>query len=147
MNTNVPDWADKPLSELTQNQWESLCDGCGKCCMVKLQDVDTNEIYYTNVACELFEAASCRCTDYARRTTKIPGCISLSLANAHAFEWLPQSCAYRLRFESKPLPQWHPLISGDPESTHQSGHSVKHRTVAAKAAGPLEYHLVDWLNE
>ena len=140
----TPDWLDKPLNELTNTQWESLCDGCGKCCTAKLQDEDTDKIYYTNVACELFNADKCQCSDYANRTIKVADCISLSIDRAHEFKWLPKTCAYRLRFELKKLPDWHPLLTGQKNSTHDAGHSVKNRVIRIKHAGPLEYHLVEW---
>jgi len=140
----APDWLEKPLSELTQKQWETLCDGCGKCCMAKLQDVDTDEVFYTNVACELFDSETCRCSDYVNRTSKVSNCISLSLDRTEEFEWLPLTCAYRLRHEMKPLPEWHPLITGDSESTQKLGHSVKNRTIQSKDADALEFHIVDW---
>lgn len=144
VKSNAPDWIDKPLSELTKEQWESLCDGCGKCCMAKLQDEDTAKIYYTNVACELFDADKCRCTDYENRTRRVPDCISLSIQRPHEFAWLPTSCAYRLRFESKPLHTWHPLLTGNLNSTHEMNCSVKDRVISSKNAGPLEHHLVEW---
>lgn len=139
-----PEWVSKPLSELSIKQWEALCDGCGKCCMSKLQDAETDQIYYTNVACELFDADTCRCQDYENRSQKIPDCLTLSLQRLHEFEWLPESCAYRLRADSKPLPEWHPLITGKTDSTHDAGISVRGKSVGAKDAGDLEYHLVDW---
>ena len=144
MKSTTPDWINKPLAELTEDQWESLCDGCGKCCMAKLQDEETNKIYYTNVACELFDQDKCQCTDYANRTKKVPNCISLSLRRPEEFAWLPTTCSYRLRFESKPLPLWHPLLTGDKNSTHDSSSSVKNKTVSPENAGPLEHHLVEW---
>jgi len=144
VKTDAPHWIDKPLSELTESQWESLCDGCGKCCMAKLQDEDTDEVYYTNVACELFNADTCRCTDYANRASRVPDCITLSIKRPHEFAWLPLTCAYRLRFESKPLPTWHPLLTGNSNSTHEANRSVKNQTVNSSDAGPLEYHLVQW---
>lgn len=140
-----PDWLDDPLSELSSSQWESLCDGCGKCCMSKLQDEGTEKVYYTNVACRLFDPETCRCKDYAHRTEKVPSCISLSLQRPHEFDWLPQTCAYRLRFYSEVLPEWHPLRSGDPASVQKANISVKNRTIAHDKAGPLEHHIVDWL--
>ena len=144
MKSDSLDWIDKPLSELTQAQWESLCDGCGKCCMAKLQDEETDKIYYTNVACELFDADKCRCTDYTNRTSKVADCISLSLERPQEFAWLPTTCAYRLRFEAKPLPSWHPLLTGSSDSTHEANCSVKNRTISSKDAGSLEHHLVEW---
>ena len=139
-----PDWLKKPLCELTQSQWESLCDGCGKCCMSKLQDEETDKVYYTNVACKMLDSHSCRCRDYSRRTEIMPACISLSLQRPHEFDWLPQTCAYRLRFNSKPLPKWHPLRTGNPDSVHEANASVRAKTISWENAGPLEHHIVDW---
>jgi uncharacterized cysteine cluster protein YcgN (CxxCxxCC family) len=112
--------------------------------MAKLQDEDTDEVYYTNVACELFDANKCRCKDYANRTNRVSGCISLSMDRPYEFKWLPESCAYRLRSELKPLPVWHPLLTGQSNSTHHAGYSVKNKVIRAEDAGPLEYHLVEW---
>lgn len=139
------DWLDKPLNELTFTQWESLCDGCGKCCMAKLQDAETEKIYYTNIACKLFDRKTCRCTDYQHRSQKVPDCIALSLERPNEFEWLPQTCAYRLRFNLQPLPDWHPLCSGDNNSVHSANISVQGKTVAQQEAGPIEHHIVDWM--
>lgn len=138
------DWWDKPLSELTATQWESLCDGCGKCCMAKLQDAETDKVYYTNIACELFNAKTCRCQDYPQRTQKVAGCVSLSLERPHEFEWLPQTCAYRLRLNLEPLPEWHPLRTGDANSVHAAGVSVLGKSVPFEKAGPIEHHIVEW---
>ena len=139
------EWWEKPLNELTTTQWELLCDGCGKCCMSKLQDAETDKVYYTNIACKLFNADICRCSDYDHRAKIVPDCITLSLDRPHEFEWLPLTCAYRLRFENKPLPNWHPLRTGDPLSVHEYHISVRGKTVQQEAAGPLEHHIVDWL--
>ena len=139
-----PDWITKPLSDLSPTQWEALCDGCGKCCMAKLQDEETDKLYFTNVACELFNQETCRCRDYDNRTAKIPDCLSLSLNRAHEFDWLPETCAYRLRAEAKPLPDWHPLMTGVIDSTHRANTSMKNKTVSLKDAGDLEHHLIDW---
>ncbi len=144
MKSISPDWLDKPLSELTEVQWESLCDGCGKCCMAKLQDEETDKIYYTNVACRLFDEQKCQCTDYQHRTREVPECISLSLERAHEFSWLPKTCAYRLRFELKPLPEWHPLVTGNIDSTHQANASVQNKTIRMEVVDSIEHHLVDW---
>ena len=139
-----PEWLVKPLNELSQTQWEALCDGCGKCCMSKLLDTGTDKIYYTNVACELFDDQTCRCKDYDNRTTRVPECMQISLKNIDVFSWLPSTCAYRLRFESKPLYDWHPLINGQSDLMHMDNHSVQNKTVSPADAGPLEHHLVSW---
>ena len=139
-----PDWINKPLTELSSSEWEQLCDGCGKCCMAKLQDEETSKVYYTNVACELFDINTCRCQDYENRTQKVPDCLTLSLDRVHEFDWLPQTCAYRLRANEKALPKWHPLITGKKDSPHLAGASVKHKAVSIDQAGELEHHLVEW---
>ena len=118
-------WQSKPLHELSENEWESLCDGCGKCCLQKLEDEYTGDIYYTRLACQLLHIPSCRCKDYLHRTVKVPDCIKLTINNLEYFHWLPETCAYRLRAEDKPLPDWHPLVSGCATSTHKAGMSVK----------------------
>ena len=144
MSYEPPEWVSKPLSELNRQQWEALCDGCGKCCMAKLQDQDTDKVYYTNVACELFDADSCRCQDYQNRQSRVPDCISLSVDMLNQFQWLPQTCAYRLRAQDELLPEWHPLISGNSNSVHCAGVSVKNKVVPIHQVEILEHHLVDW---
>ncbi len=129
--SSEPFWK-KPLEDLSRREWESLCDGCGRCCLAKLEDEDTGEIHYTNVVCRLFEAESCRCGDYKNRRAKVPDCIVLSLRNVRKLGWLPPTCAYRLRAEDKDLEWWHPLVSGSPETVHTAGISVRGR------AGPSE---------
>ena len=126
-----PFWK-KPLEELSKPEWEALCDGCGRCCLAKLEDEDTGEIYYTNIVCRLFEPQTCRCADYANRRKKVPDCIVLSLKNVRTLDWLPPTCAYRLRAEGSDLCWWHPLVSGSQETVHQAGVSVRGR------AGPSE---------
>ena len=134
----------KPLSELSSEQWESLCDSCGKCCMTKLQDEETDKIYSTNIACDYMDLESCRCTDYENRKENVSACHVITLDKPEQFNWLPTTCAYRLRYENKPLPSWHPLITGDAESVHHVGISVRNKCVSERDAGPVEHHLVDW---
>ena len=141
---NEVDWLSKPLGELSHEQWELLCDGCGKCCLAKLQDVETDKIYTTNIACNYMDLDSCRCTDYENRTRNVPACHVITLDKPEQFNWLPKTCAYRLRYENKPLPSWHPLLSGDAESVHRAGISVRHKSISESDAGPVEHHLVDW---
>jgi uncharacterized cysteine cluster protein YcgN (CxxCxxCC family) len=139
-------WENKRLEELTPEEWESLCDGCAKCCLRKLEDIDTGEVHYTDVACRLLNRATCRCTRYARRLALVPDCIELTPAAVHRFHWMPSTCAYRLLAEGKPLEPWHPLISGDPQSVHRAGVSVRGRVVSELdvAEADLEQRVVDW---
>ena len=141
-----PFWRRKTLAQMTTTEWESLCDGCGKCCLLKLEDEDTGEIAHTDVACHLLDLESCRCRDYRNRRKRVPDCVVLSSGNVLALGWMPATCAYRLVAEGKDLPDWHPLISGDPESVHRAGISVRGRVVseAGVADEDLEDHIVDW---
>jgi uncharacterized protein len=118
------------LDELTDDEWEQLCDGCGLCCMHKFEDEDTNEILFTNVACRLFDGETCRCRDYAQRSTQVPECMQVRQFKAEQFAWLPVTCAYRLRYEGKPLLDWHPLLSGDAELLHRAGISMQGRCLS-----------------
>ena len=139
-----PFWRTKRLAEMTGAEWESLCDGCGKCCLHKLEDIDTGEIAYTNVACRLLDLGSCRCGDYRNRKRLVADCIVLSPDKVADLSWLPESCAYRLIWQGEDLAWWHPLVSGDPETVHQAGISVRGRAVNERKAGDLANHVVDW---
>ncbi len=146
MSDDVPFWQSKLLHEMTAAEWESLCDGCGKCCLVKLEDEDTGEIHTTDVACQLLDCASCRCTNYEDRHTIVSDCIKLDPDNLQELGWLPETCAYRLIWQGKPLESWHPLISGDPETVHAAGVSVRNK-VASEQDVPLEelpYRIRQW---
>lgn len=121
-------WETKSLAEMSAEEWESLCDGCGKCCLIGLEDADTGEIYLTDVACKLLDGQSCRCSDYANRQQKVSDCVRLTPELVPTLGWLPKTCAYRLVSEGKPLKWWHPLLSGDPESVHAAGASVRGKT-------------------
>jgi hypothetical protein len=118
-------WEQKSLAEMSDAEWESLCDGCGKCCLIGLEDADTGEIYLTDVSCKMLDAQTCRCRDYANRKAHVPDCVKLTPETVGDLHWLPKTCAYRLVHEGRALFAWHPLISGDPESVHAAGVSVR----------------------
>lgn len=133
---------ERPLETLNRREWEALCDGCGKCCLHKVEDADTGEIYHTNVACKLLDLTTARCTNYVNRRAFVPDCLRLTIRNAGSLEWLPDTCAYRLRAEGEPLPEWHYLLTGDRDTVHAAGASIVGRAVSETVAGPLEQHIV-----
>ena len=139
-------WKTKRLDELSSYEWESLCDGCGRCCLNKLEDWETGEIYWTNIGCELLDCDSCRCTDYTHRFDKVPDCIQLTPENVPTIGWLPSTCGYRLVMEGKDLYDWHPLKSGNKDTVHEAGISIRGRAVPDDGIQPEDYenHLVDW---
>ena len=134
---------EAPIGSLDREEWEALCDGCGKCCLHKIEDADTGRLHPTNVACRLLDRTACRCTNYKLRRALVPDCVRLDARRLSEIDWLPSTCAYRLRGEGKPLPDWHYLVSGDRESVHKAGMSVRGWTVSEDEAGDLEHHLVD----
>lgn len=144
MTVRPDDWWDRvPLNRMDRGQWESLCDGCGRCCLHKLQDADTGEVSLTNVACRLLDERTARCGDYRRRKAIVPDCVRLTAERLPQVDWLPDSCAYRRIDEGRGLPDWHPLVTGDPDSARAAGQTVAGKVVSEVRAGPLEDHLVD----
>lgn len=145
--TTAPDIATLPLSALDDAQWEALCDGCAKCCLHKLEDADTGELYFTKIRCRYLDEESCRCGDYTNRSTLVPNCISLRGADLASLNWLPETCAYRLRANDQPLPAWHYLISGDRQAVHAAGISIRGRAVSDEFVHPDGYdeHIVHWV--
>lgn len=140
---------EMPLESLNRAEWEALCDGCGQCCLHKVEDADTGDYYRTNVACKLLDLKTARCSDYRYRRAYVPDCMRLTLRNVDSFDWLPETCAYRRRAQGKPLPDWHYLICGDREAVHRSDATVIGRVISETDAGPIENHIVwdgreDW---
>lgn len=166
MSETMAFWEEKSLSEMTREEWESLCDHCGKCCLIKLEDEngeneveqadspveeDTQQVYYTNIICNLFNTTNGHCSDYRHRETRVPECLRLTPENLEQIEWLPPSCSYRRLMEGRGLPDWHHLISGDKNTIHATGHSALGKIVLEKECFikgeddyPYENHIVDW---
>ena len=143
-----PFWNTKTLDEMTPDEWESLCDGCGRCCLHKLEDIDTGLYFYTNVACHLLDNETCRCKDYPNRASLVQDCLVLSPAAREHYNWLPVSCAYRRLANGMDLEWWHPLVSGDPDTVHQARISVRNRTVSEHTIRKeqLEDHIISWID-
>lgn len=137
-------WERFPLEELTAEEWEALCDGCGQCCLLKCQDDDTGELVVLDLACELLDVGSCRCSDYANRFARVPDCTRLTPERVDEFRWLPYSCAYRRVAEGRKLARWHPLLSGDPERVHRKGVSVRGFAVSSQGVPEEAYedHII-----
>ena len=131
-----------PIERLNGAEWEALCDGCGQCCLHKVEDEDTGDIYPTNVACKLLDLQTMRCSDYAGRKRQVPDCVRLTPRLAATLPWLPETCAYRLRADDLPLPDWHYLRSGDREAVHRVGVSARGKAIPEALAGPLEQHAI-----
>ena len=132
MPVEIPFWKEKSLVEMTAEEWESLCDGCGRCCLIKLEDEDTEELAFTRVACELLDIGACRCTDYEHRHERIPDCIQLTVRAVDELGWLPETCAYRLVANGEDLAWWHPLVSNDPKTIHEAGISIRDFAISEK---------------
>ena len=144
MTSDEPFWRRKSLHEMSTVEWESLCDGCARCCLIKLEDEDTGKLDYTDVACRLLDLNACRCVSYDDRKRYVPDCQILNSKNVKRLSWLPATCAYRLIDEGKDLHWWHPLVSGDPETVHEAGISVRGRVVSERDTDDLEGRVVGW---
>jgi hypothetical protein len=142
-----PFWERKRLHEMTPAEWESLCDGCGRCCLKKLEDEDTGEVVYTDVACKLLDVTRCRCTGYEQRRREVADCIALAPDDVRKLKWLPATCAYRRIDEGKPLDWWHPLVSNDPETVHRAGISVRGRVLSERDVHPdeIQERVIRWI--
>ena len=139
-------WEKKPLSQLSREEWESLCDGCARCCLIKLEDEEDGSLYTTNVVCRYLDLQNCSCGSYKERSTLVPECLQVTAENADKLEWMPQSCSYRLLAGGRPLPEWHPLISGNKESMHEAGISVRHFAISeTELPDEVEWedHIID----
>ncbi len=133
-----------PIDRLSRDEWEALCDGCGRCCLHKLEDEDTGEVVETNVACKLLDTRTAQCSDYRNRRAFVPDCLRLTLRLVRQVRWLPETCAYRRRAEDRPLPRWHYLLTGDRTTVRTAGASVAGRVISENDAGPIEHHIVEW---
>jgi uncharacterized cysteine cluster protein YcgN (CxxCxxCC family) len=140
-------WQEKSLAQLSVTEWEALCDGCAKCCLHKLEDADSGEVFYTKVRCRYLHEQTCRCTDYDNRSVLVPHCIQLRPDELQDLDWLPSTCAYRLRAAGQPLPDWHPLVSGDASTVHSAGISIRGRAISDEYVHPDGYdeHIVQWV--
>ncbi|MFL5296128.1 MAG: YcgN family cysteine cluster protein [Phenylobacterium sp.] len=146
-----PFWRRKTLRQMTAQEWESLCDGCGLCCLVRFEDEAAGDVVPTRVHCKLFDAQACACTDYANRKEQVPDCVKLTPGNIDKLPWMPKSCAYRRLHEGRDLAWWHPLVSGDPESVHRAGVSVRGQTISetvlADPEDALDFAAPDLIEE
>lgn len=142
-------WREKLLHEMSSAEWESLCDGCARCCMIKLQDEDTDQVHYTAMVCDLLDVEGCRCTRYPQRHKLVPDCVVLTPERAAEFQWLPTTCAYRTLAEGRSLQWWHPLVSGDAATVHEAGISVRDRVLPAAAVHSDDHQamIVTWVEQ
>lgn len=147
MMKSAPFWEQKTLSEMTTDEWESICDGCAKCCLTQLQDEDSNQLVFTDVACNLLDDQSCRCSDYENRSKRVPSCVSMNADNVEeTAEFAPPTCAYRLLVQEQPLPDWHHLKSGSKDTVHELGQSVRHRVRFQREINEddIQDYIVEW---
>lgn len=144
MSDKRPWWDSKTLPEMTRDEWEQICDHCSKCCLHKLEDEDDGMVYYTDVACSLVDPKTCNCSDYANRQTRVPDCVRLTIANLDQIQWMPPSCSYRVLKEGGYLPEWHHLVTGDKNSIHNAGKSIKGKYVDESTVDDFEEHVVEW---
>jgi uncharacterized protein len=140
VSTDVPFWQRKSLDDMTPTEWESLCDGCGRCCLLKLEDEDTAEIHLTRLSCKLLDVGTCRCKDYAKRHNQVPDCVAINPAKVRELSWLPATCGYRLIEAGEPLQWWHPLVSGSPDTVHDAGISVRGWALSETRVKPEHIH-------
>lgn len=142
-------WETKTLRQMSSEEWESLCDGCARCCLHKLEDEESEEVFYTDVACQYLEQDACRCTEYQDRNRLVPNCVWLTPDDVDTFHWLPTTCAYRLIAEGQPLPSWHPLVSGRAESVHEAGISVAGRCVSEAFVHDEDFEdrIIHWVEQ
>ena len=142
-------WEKKKLDDLNREEWEALCDGCARCCLYKIQDEETNEVFYTTIVCRLLNLKNCRCTDYANRSVLMPTCLTLDTNLSRQLSWMPSTCAYRRLAEGKPLAWWHPLISKNPETVHFAGISIRDRAIPDDQIDldqDLEDYIIEWID-
>lgn len=141
-------WQDKALTDMTAQEWESLCDGCARCCLHKLEDEDSDEVFYTAVVCRYLDQSACRCTDYQNRSVLVPDCVHLTPVGALDYKWLPASCAYRTVAEGRDLEWWHPLVSGSADTVHEAGISIKGKCVPEQHVHPdsMEEQIITWVD-
>lgn len=141
-----PFWKTKTLAEMNEAEWESLCDGCGRCCVISIEFEDTNEIAWTDISCRLFDTNTCRCSDYGNRKKRVRDCVKLTPENVGSLDWMPPTCAYRLLNDGKDLHWWHPLVSGDPETVHSAGASARGKTSPNKrhSIARLVDRITEW---
>jgi uncharacterized cysteine cluster protein YcgN (CxxCxxCC family) len=140
-------WETKSLQEMSKEEWESLCDGCARCCLLKLEDEETAVVYYTQIHCYLLDRDKCQCSKYLERNKLVPDCVLLTPDNLEELSWMPSTCAYRLLHEGKPLPDWHPLVSGTQKSVHDAGISIRSYAIPEQEinSNELPHYLIDWL--